>query len=457
MESKKDIGRAFRERLKDLDRSPSDDVWAKIEADLEKKKKRRGIFWLWWPGLLAALLIGYLGITYLGAPATKKGEKHDDPANSGKIYQQPAVSNSGGNSPDAGTVEGSRSQTTKELHNHHPSENSHQSAGVSSSRKFRETGRKRSRKYKSSRAAKGVAHYSSYFSKKRIAAIEHVFKESNETGGIVYQANPTGSLGRELMFSTTDSLSVAETPKDSTATKLKDKKEEPKTVEQPKPQYEFYLGAWYGPNRLSSFSGASPISDWNTYSGKGRGGTSFGVFAKWKFTGRLGIRIGYSQIKLSYQTMISGLGNDNQFLDSYRITLAEGLTSSDVEDKFVDSQTVRIDQEIRYTEIPITFSYQLYDGKFGADVLLGLALMRYSQNDLTASADGVAPFALGRQNNFLKTTSGIDVGFQAFYKLGSRWRLEVTPLFRYQVKTLQSDTTFRPWWITAEFGFSYRL
>lgn len=51
MENRKDIGKALKDKLENLDKSPSDALWNSIEKDLDKKKKRRIFFWLF-PTLL---------------------------------------------------------------------------------------------------------------------------------------------------------------------------------------------------------------------------------------------------------------------------------------------------------------------------------------------------------------------------------------------------------------------
>lgn len=46
MENKNEIGKLFKGKLELLDKSPSKDIWASIESDLDKKRKRRVLFWL---------------------------------------------------------------------------------------------------------------------------------------------------------------------------------------------------------------------------------------------------------------------------------------------------------------------------------------------------------------------------------------------------------------------------
>ncbi len=79
MENKKDIGKVFKDKLEQLDKTPSNRLWADIEKDLDAKKKRRPIFWLF--PILFALGLG-LGAYYYFTDYSKnsitKKEKKDD-------------------------------------------------------------------------------------------------------------------------------------------------------------------------------------------------------------------------------------------------------------------------------------------------------------------------------------------------------------------------------------------
>lgn len=57
MENRKDIGKAFREKLDGLQRAPGDHVWQAIKDDLPKKKKRRAIIFWWFISVPTALLV----------------------------------------------------------------------------------------------------------------------------------------------------------------------------------------------------------------------------------------------------------------------------------------------------------------------------------------------------------------------------------------------------------------
>ncbi|MBC5835403.1 hypothetical protein G6N05_06455 [Flavobacterium sp. F372] len=62
MENKKDIGKLFKDNLSQLDYSPSEMVWDKIETDLKKdKRKRRFFFWIFFSSLI---IIGITSYSY---------------------------------------------------------------------------------------------------------------------------------------------------------------------------------------------------------------------------------------------------------------------------------------------------------------------------------------------------------------------------------------------------------
>lgn len=78
MENKKDIGKLFKDNLSQLDYSPSEMVWDKIETDLKKdKKKRRFFFWFF---LSSILIIGTSCYSYYYFNSTQE-EKNNIKSN----------------------------------------------------------------------------------------------------------------------------------------------------------------------------------------------------------------------------------------------------------------------------------------------------------------------------------------------------------------------------------------
>ena len=66
MENKKDIGNAIRNKLEKLDKNPQDQVWGNIREELQKKKKKRRIgFIFFWSKTLGILLVAAVAAFYL--------------------------------------------------------------------------------------------------------------------------------------------------------------------------------------------------------------------------------------------------------------------------------------------------------------------------------------------------------------------------------------------------------
>ncbi len=72
MKHKEDIGVLIYEKLNQVQKSPSDDLWNKINTTLDEKKKKRRGFFIWFTaiGLLALLLILYFGTRIFNSSET---------------------------------------------------------------------------------------------------------------------------------------------------------------------------------------------------------------------------------------------------------------------------------------------------------------------------------------------------------------------------------------------------
>ena len=61
MDTKKDIGHFFNDRLSQMDFTPNEEGWNKIEIELKKKKKkRRAFFWMFFGSFLSGCLVTFL-------------------------------------------------------------------------------------------------------------------------------------------------------------------------------------------------------------------------------------------------------------------------------------------------------------------------------------------------------------------------------------------------------------
>jgi hypothetical protein len=108
MENKKDIGKAFREKLDALEQSPSDGLWRAIAADLDQKKKRRLLpFWI---ALFTAMVLGVTALVFSGKTVTTT-EGFSDPGTGTVHSGTNNNSRSDTRNADAGSGSGSDNNT----------------------------------------------------------------------------------------------------------------------------------------------------------------------------------------------------------------------------------------------------------------------------------------------------------------------------------------------------------
>lgn len=103
MEDKKDIGKAFREKLDSLDRMPGDALWDTISKDLDTKKKRQIPFWFYICGSLLAIVCLVYFITQLSPNNNATVTKQDNLQNDNSNFS-PASTSSENNSTNKKTL-----------------------------------------------------------------------------------------------------------------------------------------------------------------------------------------------------------------------------------------------------------------------------------------------------------------------------------------------------------------
>ncbi|WP_330442437.1 hypothetical protein [Flavobacterium sp. C4GT6] len=91
MSEKKHIDRLFQEKFKDFEVAPPDELWGKIEAELQPEKKKRRVIPIWvrLGGIAAALIIGML----LTLPLFTGGDKDGIDTNTNKVVLDGAKQN----------------------------------------------------------------------------------------------------------------------------------------------------------------------------------------------------------------------------------------------------------------------------------------------------------------------------------------------------------------------------
>lgn len=201
---------------------------------------------------------------------------------------------------------------------------------------------------------------------------------------------------------------------------------------------------------------------------------SYGIGVRYALSDRLKIRSGFSNVALSYSTGGIELGDGPVSLALKTIDYAsEGVvviaqdlgtfssqnqdgTFGDITPKSTNGEAF-INQNISYYEVPLELSYTLFDSAFGLDVIGGISTLLLGNNEVSVTA-GSYNEVLGSANNLSSLSFATNIGLGLHYKVSSKFRLNVEPMFKYQLNPYtDSSVSFKPYYLGVYTGLSFKF
>ncbi|MDG1501520.1 MAG: anti-sigma factor, partial [Ulvibacter sp.] len=201
---------------------------------------------------------------------------------------------------------------------------------------------------------------------------------------------------------------------------------------------------------------------------------SYGIGVRYALSDRLKIRSGISNVALSYSTSGIELGDGPVSLALKTIDYAsEGVvviaqdlgtfssqnqdgTFGDITPKSTNGEAF-INQNISYYEVPLELSYTLFDSAFGLDVIGGVSTLLLGNNEVSVTA-GSYNEVLGSANNLSSLSFATNIGLGLHYKMSSKFRLNVEPMFKYQLNPYtDSSVSFKPYYLGVYTGLSFKF
>jgi hypothetical protein len=201
---------------------------------------------------------------------------------------------------------------------------------------------------------------------------------------------------------------------------------------------------------------------------------SYGIGVRYALNDRLKIRSGISNVSLSYSTAGIELGDGPVSLalkniDYTRegvVVIAQDLgtftsqnqdgTFGDITPKSTNGEAF-INQNISYYEVPLELSYTLFDSAFGLDVIGGVSTLLLGNNEVSVTA-GSYNEVLGSANNLSNISFATNIGLGLHYKMSSKFRLNVEPMFKYQLNPYtDSSVSFKPYYLGVYTGLSFKF
>ena len=504
---KKNLDKLFQEKFRDFKEIPDEKVWDDISTSLDRKKSRRLIPFWWKLGGVAALLAVLFvvvnpfkedsGIVPIISDTEEmerenpnSNEKDGESIFSGEITEEEnqvvdtegKESNAISNSVETQEADEVETQADyKESNLVAPKNNEDKAVQLATSD-----------------SDLGIEEEAVHPLHDERKATENIIEQGGEVAKIddgqsknqQEQTPKKNHLNEKLNIEDSGEESIAGVDEEKKTEELKDagkksifdeigKQNEDEEVVTEASKSRWSVGANLAPVYFGSFGEGSPIDPAfvaNTKSGDLN--MSYGLSVAYDLSDKLSIRAGVNKVDFGYDT------NEVEFSASLQGSLSNRLNNVDyvpsaenvvIESKAFDGFALAEDkgsadfisndisrngimaQEFGYIEVPVELDYALIDNRFGVNLVGGLSTMFLTDNSVALNDSGET-IELGEANNLNSVNFSTNVGFGLNYKFTPKVRLNVEPVFKYQLNTF-SDTSgsFNPFSIGVYSGLNFRF
>lgn len=478
MEHKKDIGKAIRDKLDAFDKSPGDQLWSAIEADLPKKKKRRILpFWFF---LITGMVVGIW--IWSGRDADGAGEKpRSNGASANAGTESHSNTDSDRNSKSSAGAQTRTAGSVAEITLQSPENATDENASASSSNPSDPSGQSTNKKAVAERVNKKAAE-------KKRSAIGHRKRHGNpsqqwnsndqskrrqdqndngiaaaspENNNAAGQSRAENDLPVDAVSGAADGKIANETQQDSLKTAMA-KTEEKKPEEKPKDSLKtdeftdggktFRIFLYAAPTYYNTFSKISSIDKrLDTLSRKAEVTYNYGGYLCFDYDDKWSFRFGAAKTTLRHRTQnipVSSLGQTNYYNVEYG-----NLSNDELQPRFANSQNFDLIQEVSYLEFPMELKYKLRDGKIGIEAIGGISSSFLKANSITAESDNSGSVILGSTKDQYKWYLSANAGVGFYWQFAENFRLNVEPIFKYHFRT--ASTALQPYSLVVLGGIEY--
>ncbi|MGV6830900.1 MAG: hypothetical protein ACWA5P_05005 [bacterium] len=429
MGANEDIGKGYKKRLDGYQVSPSDNLWDRIEADLDKKKKRRIPFWLFFGGF-GVLLLSF-GTWYVINSMNESSIEE----NSIQLIELNTIENSlekvvNSEAIDESIDDFDKKENLSEESKNNEVSNETQYTNSSSNRSYSNNQNQNSTTAnKKLKSKKSSSKSSTTLSNKALSTIEPY--------GIVF-------FDWELTPFSFEFPEIEEV-------KMRKKKQNDKLI--------WDVKLYGGPSYFTNLSKGSAL-DFSLSDNQIKGNIEWyvGVMANFQINERSTLGLGIERFQGSYTTLDADVTNENGFL-----VATPGFTGVSINPNALvnsnlgNSSTIDLKQQFTYLEFPLQYTYQLFQGKLNWDIYGGLGFVVLSDDSIIAESSNGNSVEIGRGSNLNKTSLNAHFGAGVSYSLSKKFILSLEPRFKYYLKPLNDNAKFNPFAIGIGLGVRYKF
>ena len=427
MEEKKYIDRLYQEKFKDFEASPRKDLWKDIAEKLKEEEKRKPLIPLWWSriaGVAAILTLVLLLGDWLRQPVSNPAVTSDEEVF--RIQEPQDIELAAG--PEVSEEEKTEVFSNGNIEISKPETRfSNLLAEISSL------------------TASGIRKYNSAENNTSDLKIKEEGEESLQP--------EKKSLSQEVLENQLKEEKVIGSTDDG--------------------KIEFSTHAapiYYG--NLKSGNFIDPRFDGNSNAGEIT--YSYGVNISYKLSEKLRIRSGVSKVTMSHNTndiAFHAVLNPRSleavdYNEDLGMRVLEGSITwkgspepiaSSIKSSINNISRGRLNQKIGFIEVPVEVEYALIKNKFSVNLIGGASTLFLDDNSISISSGNIAT-ELGQANNLNEVSFSTNIGLGLDYKVSEKFRLNLEPMFKYQINTFDASTgTYQPYYIGVYSGFSYKF
>lgn len=475
MAKPKDIGKAFKERLKDFDSSPSTLSWGDIESKLPKKEKNRFPYWVKISGVLVLLLLLTFSANEILKNSTNK--ENDNTTTNALFIEEDCpeiienkniVTQTSDVVLTNSTTKANTLTTPNNLILDTLSKNHKKSSPYKNNNQFsyKKTGQSRTEKsknknsYKTSSGIKTKTPTTANNEDSNIRASKSDSNIQNKTDKIELLPNTSNRQIKNAEEKAEDkNIEVSTSGKDQLITGQA-KKDTLIYMRQSKKQdfQKFSLGINIIPTYAISPKGSLindrlPDSINNgrvNFDYRRRIGLNYGLQFKTYFSKKLALRVGYNRLKIGNKTK-------DLFIPQLPAYI-RNQWSLQTSDQIIENESqVDLVQKLVYNELSLGLQYEISDKKITSSLVGGFNFTLLGKNDIVIQASA-ADFTIKGEDNIEKIGLGFHLGSNLKYKISDNLFINVDPLINYQFgdasKNLRSHNLI---YFTIQAGISFEF
>ncbi|SKB52401.1 hypothetical protein SAMN05660776_1627 [Salegentibacter holothuriorum] len=487
MKERKNIDRLYQEKFRDFAPEPNPELWNKIAGKLkEKDEKKPFILPLWMKlGGVAAVLALVLGGYYFsqnnftGTNVVFEVEESAKPQiNFPEINKNEKFTNA---------LEVLKNNIKETIYST-AEDSKNSSSNNNSALATQNTNREAEKSEISSLAKENTSHTITDNLKQKDAAIAEENIQGSEKGHIQHQdfINPdskneeqlsngialkeTESNNKENKLSTKDSLQVAKELAQIEAEKKLDKEGDmlAKTAKKKLRLSTFAAPVFY--DNIGKGSSIDPEFAGNNTNSEVS--MAYGMNLAYAISDKIKIRSGISKVAMSYNiedivfspgvaassinTINYDKKNNNPQLNSVQSGSSNSPNSESQFDLAPLSRSIpgELNQQFGFIEVPLEIEYSLIDRKIGLNIIAGGSSLFLDENSIQVNANNQNT-RLGEANNINKVSFSTNIGVGLDYKLTDSFKLNVEPIFKYQLDTFDNTPGVRPFYFGVYSGVSF--